>query len=420
MTSLTPYAWQLEPIERIAAAVAAKQSILDGSDLGTGKTVHALMGINKAGQMPAVVCPKSVIPQWQEHSTRIGTTPLFVSNIEALKASGRNWLQTNGRDWRWTVPQGTILVFDEVQRFSAPNSDNAKILAVAPRPVVMLSATAADSPVKLRAIGHQLGLTSWSDWYRWCGTMGCQRGQFGGVEFLGNPEIIDRLHRQIYHTGRGVRVRIRDLPDYPANRIETLAVPVPDQAALDQAYAEAIRLQQDEAPNALTWMLRARQLAEHQKLPPVIDLIGDLLEERAVVVFVNFRDSLARLAKQFPDCATIHGDQNETERQEAFDLFQGNHRRLLIAMIQAGGEGLNLGDTTGIRPRVSVLFPGWSARELKQALGRIHRANSKSSAHQILVFASGTVEERVRKAVMAKAHRIEMLNDGDLSPDGAA
>jgi superfamily II DNA or RNA helicase len=165
-------------------------------------------------------------------------------------------------------------------------------------------------------------------------------------------------------------------------------------------------------------MLRARQLAEHQKLPATIDLIRDLLEERAVVVFVNFRDSLSRLAAKFPDCATIHGDQNEEERQEQLNLFQGNHRNLLVATTPSGGEGLNLGDTTGRRPRASVLFPGWSARELKQALGRIHRANSKSPAHQILVFASGTVEEQVRKAVMAKAHRIELLNDGDLSPDG--
>ena len=53
-------------------------------------------------------------------------------------------------------------------------------------------------------------------------------------------------------------------------------------------------------------------------------------------------------------------------------------------MTQAGGTGLSLHDVNGEHPRVSLISPSFSAIDLKQALGRIHRAGAKSPAVQKL------------------------------------
>lgn len=87
----------------------------------------------------------------------------------------------------------------------------------------------------------------------------------------------------------------------------------------------------------------------------------------------------------------------------------------MLSMISAGGVGISLHDQTGDAPRVSIISPGFSAVELRQALGRIHRSGGKSPARQYIVFAGGTIEDSVRNAVRNKLNKLDLLNDGDMS-----
>ncbi len=71
-------------------------------------------------------------------------------------------------------------------------------------------------------------------------------------------------------------------------------------------------------------------------------------------------------------------------------------------------------DINGKYPRVSLISPTFSAQDLKQALGRIHRAGAKSPAIQKIIFCAGTVEEKVAKKVAMKIKNIDTINDGDI------
>ena len=55
--------------------------------------------------------------------------------------------------------------------------------------------------------------------------------------------------------------------------------------------------------------------------------------------------------------------------------------------------------------------------QIKQALGRVHRANAKTKSIQRIVFAAGTVEEQACEAVRAKLANMALLNDGDLNEE---
>ena len=146
-------------------------------------------------------------------------------------------------------------------------------------------------------------------------------------------------------------------------------------------------------------------------------MVQELAEEKSVVVFLNFRESVNRLWDMLSPMSPsiIIGDQLEEEREMNRKAFQENRAKVCICTFGAGGLGLDLHDLNG-RPRISIINPTWSAVQLVQALGRIHRAGALSPAIQKLVYAAGTVEEDVAKRVEASLNNLSLLQDGDVIP----
>ena len=140
----------------------------------------------------------------------------------------------------------------------------------------------------------------------------------------------------------------------------------------------------------------------------------------SVVIFVNFRGTLEILEEKLksvdPHIATIHGGQTVDERQRSIDDFQANGASILIATIGSGGVGISLHDTTGEHPRSALICPSFSAIELRQSLGRIHRNGSRSVATQRIILASETIEDAVCMKLKDKLLAIDTINDTDLNP----
>mgnify|MGYP006921311604 CR=1 FL=1 len=442
MALVSPMPWQPPVIDAACTALSRKCSFLDGSDTGIGKSYSTCFAAVRLNVRLGVVCPMSVIPSWIEAAERTGARLAFVGNIESLKTGADGWLRRRGaHQWQWNIPSDVRLVFDEVHRYKHSTTQNGKILRDAPRPVIMLSGTPFSGPHEARAIGHQLGLFHWDDFDSWAGQNGCRYGNFGGVEFVGinrvprgapdptpaqieaaKAEILDRIHRQIHHTGRGIRVRKSDLGDlFPAIRRETRLLPTENAEILDAAYLEELEQLQAEAVNGGVEFLRARQISEFSKLPHVIDMIEDLQSTgRSVLVFVNFRDSLERLRKHFEDQrpAMIYGGQDEEgiPREGERLRFQRDETQLWLAMIQAGGIGISGHDLNGRYPRSSLILPGVSAEQVIQADGRDHRAGGLTPVDHYFLFSDCAVERQIRRRLDEKINNITTLLDGDLTP----
>ena len=110
----------------------------------------------------------------------------------------------------------------------------------------------------------------------------------------------------------------------------------------------------------------------------------------------------------------IYGEQTLEDRIKNIDDFNNDKSRIIVSNIRSGGVGISLNDTHGEYPRVSLISPSWSAQDIIQALGRIHRANTKTSVRQKIIFCSGTIEENICKNMVEKIKNISSLNDGDL------
>jgi superfamily II DNA or RNA helicase len=442
--NLLPY--QVASFERLVAVLRAHGAALDASDTGVGKTHVACAACKELGLRPAIVCPKTLIPVWRKACRDWGLPePVFVLNHEAVRTGRTPFLtwDLQGRSKvaaRWHLPVGTILIFDEAHRCAGDDSLNSKMLAAVRRygiPVICLSATAAESPLKLRALGFVLRLhNGGGSYWTFLKAHGCVKSFWGGIEFpVGSArpgsrrafqiararEGLARLHGAIFEgcglPPKGTRVRIADLGDaFPESLVTATAYDFGDDIA--KVYVDIFRAQSERGPsvNHLVEMLRARQDAELLKAPGLAEMAADAVEEgQSVLILVNFRATLVALQKLMPDLPVIEGDTSMDERADILRRFGADEVRIVAANLATAGEGLDgLQDLRGDFPRLALISPGFNAVQLKQALGRVHRANARSKSVQRIVFAAGTVEERACEAVRAKLSNMALLNDGDL------
>lgn len=418
---------QIKPHEHLLSVHRDRRFSLDASDTGTGKTYVACQLAKDLNCRPFIVCPKAVISSWKRVAEDLKVEPVAILNPEKLKMGKTKWLKKAGKkNYMWTLPdpENTILMFDEVHMYGAPDSLNSLMLAAAKSSgcrVHCMSATLAETPLRLRGPGYIFGLHEWHNFYDWAARHGCYKNPWNGFEFSKGPkgqEALKRIHSHLF-PGFGVRVSVADLPDFPAALVQPEAYDMDAIKEIREAYGEMELSISEKPANALVALLRARQRTEFLKVPLVMEMMKEQIEEgHSPVVFMSFRDTLARF-KELCGAAgisfsEIHGDQKGSERDNSIQAFQENKTQVCLAIIQAGGVGVSLHDLNG-KPRISFIFPPLTARELKQALGRIHRAGSLSPAVQKIIFAAGTVEEDVAKAVKRKLANLDLLNDGDLT-----
>lgn len=137
-----------------------------------------------------------------------------------------------------------------------------------------------------------------------------------------------------------------------------------------------------------------------------------MAEGRSVAVFVNYNATLELIANALGTDCIIRGQEAEV-RKENLEKFQSNESKIIILNLQAGGVGISLHDIHGGHPRAALICPTYNARNLKQALGRVHRSGGKTSCLQKLIFAADTIEDNIAKALKNKLQAIDTVNDLD-------
>ena len=429
--------YQKSHSEKLITSLLVNGYAKDGSDTGTGKTVVALTVARRLGLTPFVICPKSVVPSWKEWAEKFSYVDSHVFNYEKIRNGSTEFYTKNKQTKRagcWHLdPAKALLIFDEDHRCKSAKSENSKLMIAAKErgiPTLSLGATSCSNPIEMRALGYLLDMHNDAGWWNWCLKNGCKRGVFGGLTFKGYASVLKRLHDHIYKDGRGSRIRIKDLPpgSFPDNVIVADGYDLGDvRKDVDLIYSdlkaeldELAKRKEDDVDSPLNIQLRARQEVELYKVPIFEELAKDAVESgNSVVIFVNFRVTMEALTKRLSgvsELSFVYGAQDMGTRHSEIKKFQRDESRICICIIQAGGTGVSLHDVNGNFPRVSLISPSFSAIDLRQALGRVHRATGKSTSIQKIVFANDTVEMRVCEAVRKKLNNIDLINDDEMNP----
>ncbi|AYV83608.1 MAG: DEAD/SNF2-like helicase [Hyperionvirus sp.] len=437
--------FQLVHVNNLIRIIKNNSSLLDASDTGTGKTYTAVAVCKILKLRPIIVCPKSVISTWVRVCKFFGLEEKFIVNYETI-IRGKYYTKERDRvvcpyikvlkekkeevvvtKYKWNVEEeGVVFIFDEAHRCAKLDTYNGQVLFAAKEtgvPMMILSATIADYPEKFRLFFYVLNFID---------PVSVRKNKINFGQYMNivtkwvvrDPQPMLKIHNMLYPQ-RASRMRIDAIPSFPETQItaEPYTLGKKREEEIEEQYS-IISTQLDELKNksvkdkanVLVKIMRAHQKIEIIKIPIFVELANDLLVNGySVVIFVNFTQTLKTLEKMLGVDTFIHGGQTAEERDRAIEMFNENKRGIIICNIKAGSVGISLHDIHGGHPRASLLSPTWSSIDLKQALGRIHRAGAKSKSLQRIIYAANTVEEKIADKLKEKLKNINTINNGDLS-----
>jgi len=423
---MKPYEWQQPSVDMSVQSMQDNNIILNTSDTGTGKTVVACATAKQLGCKFVIVAPLIVHDAWKRTIEAFGISKQFVGIVNPERLLYKNDFYKK-RGHSWNIPTGAIVIWDEVHRgasgYKTQTTQALAMLKAFKVPVMPMSATVADSPLKLRGVGYLLGLHKyeWRDFRDWAHKYGCYYDKRYMKETFVKGVYAQRYMKQIHEliSDRMVRIRIEDLKDFPESQLLANLYTLKDKYVkeIHDIYAEMREEVKENPSNILTARLRARQRTELIKVPLLRDLGTEAHEEKhSPVFFVNFRDSAEALHRELEaegiPTGIIIGQQKEKERTKMKDAFQDNKLQAMVCT-QAGGLGIDLHDVKQERPRRSFITPSDNAVHMVQSLGRIRRSGG-TDVVQTFVLIAGTVEEKIHASLTQKLSNIETLNDGDL------
>ena len=418
----------------------------DQSETGTGKSYVAAWIAKNLNSPVVIVCPKIMIPAWTKVLSYFGIKAHCLINYEKLIRGNTEHLsfkdgKDNGpSDYTINFPKNSLVILDEVHKCKSATSKNSDFLIKLKMDgykSLLLSATSATNPLEMKAFGFATTLHNLTSYRQFITDSGAYVGRYGGFQIdlqsQKTVEAMSNIHDKLFNLYKVSSRMTRKMFDkiFPDNHIMAECFDMGTNTdkinkVYQQMESELAALEESSvnySQHHFAIMTKARRMAELLKVPTMVEMIEDWYDEGiSPVVFVNFTDTVEAIEKQLAKnrkfdgkIARIVGGQSDKVRQKDIELFQSDNKRIMIANLAAGNAGVSLHDLNGNFARGAIISPSYSAINLLQALGRIHRAEGKTKCIQKVMFAAGTIEEDACKRVQSKLNNLECLNDGDLT-----
>ncbi|MEU9328736.1 SNF2-related protein [Streptomyces canus] len=407
-------------------------------DMGLGKTITVIaLHLRRARREPTlVVCPASLLGNWQREITRFAPgVPVrrFHGTDRSLDdLDGGFVLTTYGTmraaaarlaEQRWGM-----VVADEAQHVKNPYSATAKALRTIPSPArVALTGTPVENN-----LSELWALLDWTT-PGLLGPLKSFRARHArAVENGEDEEAVTRLARLV----RPFLLRRKKsdpgiVPELPPKTETDHPVPLTrEQASLYEAVVResmlAIETAEGIARRGLVLKLLGalKQICDHpalylkEEVPPTagerlvarsgkLALLDELLdtllaEDGSALVFTQYvgmaRLITAHLAARAVPVDLLHGGTPVPERERMVDRFQSGAIPVLVLSLRAAGTGLNL-----TRAGHVVHFDRWwNPAVEEQATDRAYRIGQTQPVQVHRLITEGTVEDRIAEMLESK------------------
>ncbi|MFE3741248.1 DEAD/DEAH box helicase [Streptomyces sp. NPDC059134] len=413
-------------------------------DMGLGKTVTLIaLHLHRARPAPTlVVCPASLLGNWQREITRFAPgVPVhrFHGTGRTLDEVTDGFVLTTYGTMRGSAetlaahPWGMV-VADEAQHVKNPFSSTAKALRTIPAPArVALTGTPVENN-----LSELWALLDWTT----PGLLGplkafrarharivenVENAKSADIKDADNEEAVERLARLV----RPFLLRRKKsdpgiVPELPPKTESDHPVPLTrEQASLYEAVVRetmaAIEASEGIARRGLVMKLLTslKQICNHPaqflkedaarltgrsgKLALLDELLDTILtEDGSVLIFTQYvsmaRLLSAHLAARAVPSQLLHGGTPVAERERMVDRFQSGEVPVFVLSLKAAGTGLNL-----TRAGHVVHFDRWwNPAVEEQATDRAYRIGQTQPVQVHRLLAEGTVEDRIADMLAAK------------------
>jgi len=423
-----------------------KGNIINGDDVGLGKTFESIMYAETTNSFPClVVVPASVKYNWQEKWLEITGNKREVAVIESKETKTRvnNWnadvviinydiigkKQGKGATVKFAElikTDWSMIIFDEAHFLKEKSSQRAmaaKRITKGDMKIQMLTGTAVMSrPVELWNLlvlakrDKQIA----KDWMqfitRYCGGY---RGKFGWVtDGATNTLELNRKLREVCYIRREKRDVLSELPDVTKQVIQ---MPITNKVKIKRALNDLIdyiretkgaesaeKAQEAEHLVALSVL---RKLAIEGKLKAIEGYLRDwkVSENGKLLIFGIHREGLEYLSTKFKSML-IAGGVSSINKQKIVKEWISNDDMFLFANMQSAGTGVD--GLQKVCSNMLILELPWRPSDLAQTIGRLDRSGQKNSPTITFMLSDETIDSEMWEMLSQKEQVTEAVNKG--------
>ena len=430
-----PLEHQKEAIEKLAGS---KRFIL-ADDMGLGKTTSTIIAALETGAKKIlIVCPASLKINWQREIENYSDRSVYISegknfsiehdfvivNYDILK----NFYDLKDKD-NSLITQGNfdLIILDEAHYVSNGQAARTKLVnsfsKKCERVWLLTGTPMTNRPMNYFNLLSLVESPVSQNWMAYA-IRYCQGYQFmAGTRKIWNvtgasnlEELRDRTSRQVL---RRLKTEVLDLPEKIITPVY-LRLKSKLYEGLMGEYYDWYNKNPDESSSLtvqFSKLMKVRQVIAEEKIKDTIELAENILEQdKKVIIFTNFTETLNRIADHFGKQAVrLDGSTSKPQRQYAVDQFQDNEKiKVFVGNVKAAGVGITLTAAEAVIINDLSFVPG----DLAQAEDRAYRYGQKNSVSVYYPIFDNSIEGIIYDMVNRKKQNIGTVMGDDLEEKG--
>ncbi len=392
---------------------------------GLGKTVQAIAYAQLHNLKTIIVCPLSVVVNWQREVKKFTGKKSTVWDSKGYEGNLKNQFHITHYDAvaknnTWLRDEKfDLLVCDEATYLKNRQTVRAKSVlgswkerrkypGIKTKYTIFLTGTPVMSrPVEAFSLLNFLDKERFNNFYHFVQRYGGWRGQAP----MNLTDLHDRTKDLVIR-----RKKEQVLTEMPAKQRNDLYVELTKQE--QKEYAELLRemfgkWKMDGKPS-VKHMPKLQGFLIEKKLPRLIEMIDEFLDnDKPILIFSNYLAPLKLLNEHYGNKASLlTGEMNRTERQVSIDRLVQGEAKVGLFSLTAAGMGID-----GLQHQIdTVVFLNcdWVPANHEQAEDRTHRIGQKSQVQVYYMLCDGTIDEYMRDILKEKQAIADMIVDGQL------
>lgn len=430
-----PLSHQKEAIEKLAGS---KRFIL-ADDMGLGKTTSTIIAALETGAKKIlIVCPASLKINWEREIENYTDRSVYISegknfsiehdfvivNYDILK----NFYDLKDKD-NSLITQGNfdLIILDEAHYVSNGQAARTKLVnsfsKKCERVWLLTGTPMTNRPMNYFNLLSLIESPVSQNWMAYA-IRYCQGYQFtAGTRKIWNvtgasnlEELRDRTSRQVL---RRLKTEVLDLPEKIITPVY-LRLKSKLYEGLMGEYYDWYNKNPDESTSLtvqFSKLMKVRQVIAEEKIKDTIELAENILEQdKKVIIFTNFTETLNRIADHFGKQAVkLDGSTPKPQRQYAVDQFQDNEKiKVFVGNVKAAGVGITLTAAEAVIINDLSFVPG----DLAQAEDRAYRYGQKNSVSVYYPIFDNSIEAIIYDMVNQKKQNIGTVMGDNLDERG--
>lgn len=395
-------------------------------DMGLGKTIQTislLEAIQHEVQQVLIVCPVSILWNWQQEIQKFSTldAELYYGESRSNSFNKKIIITSYGllrRDFDavFSNKKFDILILDEVQQLKNSSSIGSSV-AKQIKARVRFALTGTPVENDLLEFFNILDLCVPGLWGEQKISKNKKIESSAAVKRIARPFILRRSKSQVLQDlpAKVEQHVYLDFSDEERRHYNSILFSIKQnmqdilqEKALGQVLKNLLILRQ----NCL-WQKIEQQL-KSTKMDYLLNNIEQLLEEEnSVLIFSQFTTYLDFIEQKIKSLnlsfSRIDGTQNMKTRQDHVQKFQSGKTNIFLISLRAGGFGLNL-------TRANYIFlmdPWWNPAVENQAIDRAHRIGQERSLNVYRPIIKDSIEEKVLVLQQSKKKLFDDLLSSD-------